>query len=419
MARRGDPREKVRRPGCSASDSAIPAWRLGPAAARPQGWSGRPAPRDAPRTRRRPWPAEGFEVLAVRPRAGRWTTRPPRSSRHQPSAGLGPARWGEGDPGAGPSPPGRSRLWKALDWLGYLSTTGVYGDRGRGLGRRGLGADARPASGAAAGWRRRRAWLELLGTGRPAGPPLPAGRHLRARPQRPRQRCGPGTAKRIDKPGQVFSRIHVDRHRQRAAKPPSPGPAPGADLQSSATTRPPRSQRGDRLCLRPARPGAAAAGALRGKPSSVRHGRAPSTGTTSGSPTRRIKEELGVRLAYPDLPGPGLNALLARRGRVVTGGEPADQSAVTVSEEALEVGGAPTGGDRRPSPDGHLDVPLTRSRQSSEAQRGAAKAQPSSSMPCRIRRRGQASGDAARAAAGGVRPSSMRAQGDGVGLLVL
>ncbi|MGE0736735.1 MAG: SDR family oxidoreductase [Alphaproteobacteria bacterium] len=97
---------------------------------------------------------------------------------------------------------------KALQWLGYFSTTGVYGDRG--------GAwvdendDLRPSSARA---RQRveaeRAWLDLQRESGVAvhifrlpgiyGPGRSAFDQLRA-----------GTAKRIDKPGQFFSRIHVD-----------------------------------------------------------------------------------------------------------------------------------------------------------------------------------------------------------------
>jgi len=94
-----------------------------------------------------------------------------------------------------------------LSWLGYLSTTGVYGDRGGGWvdetsellptgerGRRRVAAEE--------------GWLDLWrGHGVPVhifrlaaiyGPGRNAFDALRA-----------GTARRIDKPGQVFSRIHV------------------------------------------------------------------------------------------------------------------------------------------------------------------------------------------------------------------
>ena len=95
-----------------------------------------------------------------------------------------------------------------LAWLGYLSTTGVYGDRGGGwvdetseLRRSGKRGRRRVA--AEAGWldlwRRRGVPVHiyrLAGIYGPGRSPFDA---LRA-----------GTAQRIDKPGQVFSRIHVD-----------------------------------------------------------------------------------------------------------------------------------------------------------------------------------------------------------------
>ena len=97
---------------------------------------------------------------------------------------------------------------EGLRWLGYLSTTGVYGDRGGGWvdetaelspsgerGRRRVVAEA----GWLDLWHRRGVPVHifrLAGIYGPGRSPLEA---LRA-----------GTAKRIDKPGQVFSRIHVE-----------------------------------------------------------------------------------------------------------------------------------------------------------------------------------------------------------------
>jgi len=95
-----------------------------------------------------------------------------------------------------------------LRWVGYLSTTGVYGDRAGGWVDE--GSELRPSGmrgrrrvAAEAGWldlwRRRGVPVHIFRLAAIYGPgrsPLDA---LRA-----------GTAKRIDKPGQVFSRIHVD-----------------------------------------------------------------------------------------------------------------------------------------------------------------------------------------------------------------
>lgn len=94
-----------------------------------------------------------------------------------------------------------------LRWVGYLSTTGVYGDRGGGWVDE--SADLRPS-----GERGRRrvaaeaGWLELH---RRHGLPMHVFRLAgiygpgRSALETVRQ----GRARRIDKPGQVFSRIHV------------------------------------------------------------------------------------------------------------------------------------------------------------------------------------------------------------------
>ena len=100
-----------------------------------------------------------------------------------------------------------------LQWVGYLSTTGVYGDRGGGLVAE--TADRRPAT--LRGERRVAAegswcnlWRENLG--RDGGVPVHLfrlagiygpGRNPLATAQR-------GQARRIIKPDQVFSRIHLD-----------------------------------------------------------------------------------------------------------------------------------------------------------------------------------------------------------------
>ena len=97
---------------------------------------------------------------------------------------------------------------KGLRWLGYLSTTGVYGDRGGGWvdetaalspsgerGRRRVAAEA----GWLDLWRRHGAPVHIFRLAAIYGPGRSPFDALRA-----------ATAKRIDKPGQVFSRIHVE-----------------------------------------------------------------------------------------------------------------------------------------------------------------------------------------------------------------
>ena len=97
---------------------------------------------------------------------------------------------------------------EGLAWVGYLSTTGVYGDRDGGWVDEGSALEPTGARG-----RRRvaaeQAWCALH---RDHGLPVHlfrlAGIYGPGRNALATVRAG--TAKRIDKPGQVFSRIHVD-----------------------------------------------------------------------------------------------------------------------------------------------------------------------------------------------------------------
>jgi nucleoside-diphosphate-sugar epimerase len=95
-----------------------------------------------------------------------------------------------------------------LRWLGYLSTTGVYGDRGGGWVDE--ASELRPT---AERGRRRVAseagWLDLW---RERGVPVHIFRlaGIYGPGRSPFDALRAGTAKRIDRPGQVFSRIHVE-----------------------------------------------------------------------------------------------------------------------------------------------------------------------------------------------------------------
>jgi len=86
------------------------------------------------------------------------------------------------------------------EWLGYISSTGVYGDTGGAWVDEGalLGSGRRSARARAdAGWLERGAHVfRLPGIYGPGRSPL--------------DRIRAGAAHRIDLPGQVFSRIHVD-----------------------------------------------------------------------------------------------------------------------------------------------------------------------------------------------------------------
>jgi nucleoside-diphosphate-sugar epimerase len=95
-----------------------------------------------------------------------------------------------------------------LAWLGYLSTTGVYGDRGGGWVDESspllpTGMRGRHRVDAEAGWldlwRRERVPVHIFRLAAIYGP----GRN-------PFKALRDGTARRVEKPGQVFSRIHVE-----------------------------------------------------------------------------------------------------------------------------------------------------------------------------------------------------------------
>lgn len=98
-------------------------------------------------------------------------------------------------------------LLRQAKWLGYLSTTGVYGDHGGGW----VDEDTPPKPGQPRSIERlatERAWQAMA---RDAGVPLTIFRlpGIYGPGRSPIDQVKAGTARRIDKPGQVFSRIHV------------------------------------------------------------------------------------------------------------------------------------------------------------------------------------------------------------------
>ena len=111
--------------------------------------------------------------------------------------------------------PGLERLVPALgrtgaypDWIGYVSSTAVYGDRGGGWAFEDEALNAATLHGA----RRVKAEHDWLDAGRGMGLTvqifrLPA---IYGRGRSPVDRILGGTARRITKPGQVFNRIHVE-----------------------------------------------------------------------------------------------------------------------------------------------------------------------------------------------------------------
>ncbi|MGR3460496.1 MAG: SDR family oxidoreductase [Roseovarius sp.] len=191
-----------------------------------------------------------------------------------------------------------------LDWAGYLSTTGVYGDH-----QGGWVDETTPLTPSTTRGQRRVAAEEEW----QAIPGLPlhifrlAGIYGPGRG--PFEKVRQGTARRIVKPGQVFSRIHIDDIAQvleASIDRPRPGavynlcdddPAPPEDVIAHAA---------DLLGLP--------------VPEAVAFDEADMTpmarsfyAESKRVSNRRIKEELGVRLLHPDYRS-GLRALLAEEG---------------------------------------------------------------------------------------------------------
>ncbi|HUB96363.1 MAG TPA: SDR family NAD(P)-dependent oxidoreductase, partial [Stellaceae bacterium] len=96
---------------------------------------------------------------------------------------------------------------RGLSWVGYLSTTGVYGDRGGAW----VDEDTPPQPAGERGWRRLAAEEGWRNLARDRGLPLHifrvAGIYGPGRSALDAVRQG--RARRIDRPGHVFSRIHV------------------------------------------------------------------------------------------------------------------------------------------------------------------------------------------------------------------
>lgn len=194
-----------------------------------------------------------------------------------------------------------------LRWLGYLSTTGVYGDRQGGWVDEDSALDGSGARGQAR-VRAEAAWRDLSDR---AGLPLHIFRLAGIYgPQRgPFEKVRNGTARRIIKPGQVFSRIHVADIAQvllASLDAPDPGtaynvcdddPAPPQDVIAHAA----------RLLGLPI-------------PPEVLFDQAEMTPMARSFYqdskrvlNARIKDRLGVRLRYPDYRS-GLAAILAEEG---------------------------------------------------------------------------------------------------------
>jgi len=262
--------------------------------------------------------AQGWRVIG--------TTRDPERAEALRREGVEPLVWGrdefapalleathllssvaptqDGDPVLGAFSDAIAGIAPRLVWAGYLSTTGVYGDHGGGW------VDETTTLSPATTRGRRRAAAEAAWQAIPA---LPlhifrlAGIYGPGRG--PFEKLRQGTARRIVKPGQVFSRIHVEDIANVLAGSiarPDPGavynvcdddPAPPQDVIAFAA----------QLLDLPAPPEVAFEEAEMSP--MARSFYAESKRVSN----RRIKDELGVRLIHPDYRS-GLRALLSEDG---------------------------------------------------------------------------------------------------------
>lgn len=194
---------------------------------------------------------------------------------------------------------------QGIEWIGYLSTTGVYGDRAGAW----VDEDSALEPTGTRGARRvaaEHAWLDLQ---RRHGLPVHvfrlAGIYGPGRNALVNVRNG--TAQRIDKPGQVFSRVHVEDIAavlEASMARPNPGriynvcddnPAPPAQVIAHAC---------DLLGVEPPPLVPFEAAELSAMARSFYR-------DNKRVSNRRIKEELGITLTYPDYKS-GLRALLAQ-----------------------------------------------------------------------------------------------------------
>ncbi|WP_372611761.1 SDR family oxidoreductase [Aquicoccus sp.] len=227
--------------------------------------------------------------------------RPPLAGATHLLISAGPGE--DGDPVIAELGSGIARLAPNLEWVGYLSTTGVYGDHQGGW----VDESTPLAPGTERGRQRVMAEAQWQATGLPLHVFRLAGIYGPGRG--PFSKVRRGTARRIIKPGQVFSRIHVDDIAQVLAASiarPDPGavynvcdddPAPPQDVLAHAAELlglplPPEEDFSEAEMTPMARSFYAESKRVRND---------------------RIKDELGVRLLYPSY-REGLPALLSAEG---------------------------------------------------------------------------------------------------------
>lgn len=147
--------------------------------------------------------AEGVEAVSVDDSDG-LAAQMARAQAVLITAPPGPG----GCPGLPALVPALARSGAFPDWLGYLSTTGVYGDRGGGW----VFEDSRLAAQSVEGARRVQAERDWLEVGRGMGLTVTVHRlpGIYGPGRCALDRLREGKARRVAAPGQVFSRIHVD-----------------------------------------------------------------------------------------------------------------------------------------------------------------------------------------------------------------
>jgi nucleoside-diphosphate-sugar epimerase len=187
-------------------------------------------------------------------------------------------------------------------WVGYLSTTGVYGDR-----QGGWVDEASPLEpvhergrwrvAAEAAWRATGLPVQVFRLAGIYGPGRSVLDRLRA-----------GRARRIMKPGQVFSRVHVDDV-ARAVAAGMARPEPGVFNVADDEPAPPE----DVVAFAAELLGLPVPPAVPFEAAELTEMARSFWGESKRVSNRRLKRELGVALAYPDYRA-GLSAILAAGG---------------------------------------------------------------------------------------------------------
>ncbi len=208
----------------------------------------------------------------------------------------------EGDPVLRHCGPAIRAAAPRIVWAGYLSTTAVYGDRG--------GAEVDEASACHPSTERGRWRLEAERAWAATGLPLHVFRlaGIYGPGRGPFEKLRAGRAQRVVKPGQVFSRIHVDDIAEVLAASiahPAPGPYPAIYNVCDDEPAPPE----DVIAHAARLLGLAVPPAVPFEQAELSPMARSFYAESKRVSNRRIREELGVRLRYPTY-REGLAALL-------------------------------------------------------------------------------------------------------------